>query len=193
MLIFPLPVSKYATLGPGLFLWIHSSLRIALMYLVFRSKRVNGERVEVKLKQNFPVYLPHTIYAYEIFIWMLYHSIFCILDHIIYIKRCPKCKTDTSPKALGGRDNRQIINFADSDGTMKIFKTGPSVEGLWGKLAQVRVHGRFLKNNQTRGWEASHSETRRQFIPEEKLQEQKPRGGEQHDVFLGTGGKLTLS
>ena len=24
-----------------------------------------------------------------------------------------------------------------------------------------------------------------------KLQEQKPRGGEQHDVFLGSGGRLT--
>ena len=55
--------------------------------------------------------------------------------------------------------------------------------GCEGKLTQVRVHGRFLKNNQTRkvrsqsfrDQEAVHSKW-------EKLQEEKPRGGE-HMMF----------
>lgn len=41
-----------------------------------------------------------------------------------------------------------------------------------------------MRSQSFRDQEAVHSKW-------EKLQEEKPRGGEQHDVFLGTGGRLT--
>lgn len=41
-----------------------------------------------------------------------------------------------------------------------------------------------MRSQSFRDQEAVHSKW-------EKLQEEKPRGGERHDVFLGTGGRLT--
>ena len=41
-----------------------------------------------------------------------------------------------------------------------------------------------MRSQSFRDQEAVHSKW-------EKLQEEMPRGGEQHDVFLGTGGRLT--